>query len=178
MCPSAVRVLCLCAATLAVFASFERVVARPQDGAAPPSAPRSLSDLAWIAGHWRGELGGGVIEEFWSEPEGDSIMGVFRYVKDGKTTFYEMLTIEQEPEGPVLKLKHFNRGLIGWEEKGEVIDFHLVKLGEREAIFSRKDEPIPTRLVFRRTSETGLTVVLEKAKDGKPSATEFTYRKM
>ena len=80
----------------------------------------TLADLAFIAGQWRGEMQGGITEENWSLAAGDSMMGVFRFVKNGKAVFYEMLLIEATPNGPVLRLKHFHPGLRGWEEKDEV----------------------------------------------------------
>jgi len=94
-----------------------------------------ISDLTFMSGHWRGELEGEVTDEHWAEPLGDSLMGVFRCAKSGKVTFYELMAIEQEEKGPVFKLKHFNRGLVGWEEKAEVWSYPLVELRDDYAAF-------------------------------------------
>jgi hypothetical protein len=85
----------------------------------------ALSNLTFISGRWQGNMEGGIAEEQWSVPAGDSMMGMFRHVKGGKAVFYELMLIEQSPDGPVLKLKHFNPGLIGWEEKAEVLQFSV-----------------------------------------------------
>lgn len=134
----------------------------------------TLADLAFIAGQWRGELQGGITEENWSPPEGDAMMGVFRYVKGGKAVFYEMLLIEMTSTGPVLRLKHFHPGLKGWEEKDEAFSYPLIDLRKDRAVFERPDKN--TRLVFQRTSDATMSIWLEQTKDGKSSSQEFKYR--
>jgi hypothetical protein len=141
------------------------------------SAEDQVSQLSWIAGHWHGELWGGKLEEIWTATEGDCMMGMFRFVKDNKVKFYEFLTIEQESEGPVLKLKHFNRGLKGWEEKDVSIDFPLLSSTTNEAVFQRKEKDTPTKMIFRLKDRQTLIVILENLKDGKWVAEEFVYSK-
>ncbi|MEK6302240.1 MAG: DUF6265 family protein [Acidobacteriota bacterium] len=134
----------------------------------------TLSDLAFIAGQWRGELQGGITEENWSAPAGDAMMGVFRYVKGGKAVFYELLLIEMTSAGPVLRLKHFHPGLRGWEEKDEVFSYALVDLRKERAVFERTDKN--SRLIFQRTSDATMSIWLERTKDEKTSSEEFKYR--
>ncbi|HKZ81681.1 MAG TPA: DUF6265 family protein [Pyrinomonadaceae bacterium] len=80
------------------------------------SPPASIAAVSWIAGHRRAAALGGVCEEIWSEPVGNSMVGMFRFVKDGKVVFYELMTIEED-KSLVLKIKHFNPDLSGWERK-------------------------------------------------------------
>lgn len=134
----------------------------------------TLADVAFIAGQWRGEMQGGITEENWSAAVGGSMMGVFRFVKDGKAVFYEMLLIEATAGGPVLRLKHFNPGLKGWEEKDEVHSYPLVELRRDRAVFEKPDKQ--TRLIFHRTSESEMSIWLEQTRNGKPSAQEFKYQ--
>lgn len=93
-------------------------------GAPAPSA--AVEDMAWMTGHWVGEALGGTAEEIWSPPRGGAMMGMFRLVKDGRTAFYELMTIVPEDGSLVLRLKHFNADLTGWEEKEKTVDFPLV----------------------------------------------------
>jgi hypothetical protein len=146
---------------------------RPAVAQSAPVEKATLADLTFIAGQWRGELQGGVTEENWSAPEGDAMMGVFRYVRNGKAVFYEMLLIEMTSAGPVLRLKHFNPGLKGWEEKDEVNSYPLVELRKDRAVFERSDKT--SRLIFQRTSASELSIWLEQKKDGKHSSQEFKY---
>jgi len=43
-----------------------------------------------LQGHWKGEAFGGITEEIWSPPLGDSMMFVFKLVDEGKVVFYEI----------------------------------------------------------------------------------------
>jgi uncharacterized protein DUF6265 len=118
-----------------------------------------LDDLSFICGHNRGELDGTIIDEHWSEVGGDTMIGMFRQIKNGKAQMYEFLTIEQTPAGPVLRLKHFDPGLVGWEEKAQASSYPLISWKPNEAIFERPDKAV--RLTFRSTSKDTLDVVLE-----------------
>ena len=140
-------------------------------------AAAELEDLAWIAGHWQGELGESVIEEVWAEPAGGTMMGMFRLVKGTKTAFYEFMAIEQTPDGLQLRLRHFHPGLLAWEEKDTPMVFRLERHADGEAVFTRTDEPKPERLIYRKEGPGGLVIVLEKEREGKKTRQEFRYRR-
>jgi hypothetical protein len=99
------------------------------------SPPASLNSISWLEGHWRGEAFGGIVEEIWSPPLGGSMMCSFKLVVDDKVKFYEIVTIVEENETLILRLKHFHPDLKGWEEKDETVDFPLVKVGEKKVYF-------------------------------------------
>ena len=48
------------------------------------SPQATLQDIAWISGYWRGEAFGGITEEMWSDPLGNSMMFSFKLVIDDK----------------------------------------------------------------------------------------------
>jgi len=99
------------------------------------SPKATLEDVSWIAGHWKGEAFGGIAEEIWSPPLGDSMMFVFKLVSDGKVQFYEVGHIQQTGESLLLQLKHFHGSLKGWEEKDETVDFKLVQIDGNRVYF-------------------------------------------
>lgn len=105
-----------------------------QDSFSPEA---SLEDVAWIEGHWFGSAFDGIIEEVWTAPLGNSMMGVFKLVVEEKVQFYEILTISEEGGTLILRLKHFHNDLKGWEEKDESVDFPLVKMSEDNVFFDR-----------------------------------------
>src|SRR5687767_4764549 len=76
----------------------------------PEPAPRSaLPELAWMAGEWVDEQGANLTEEIWAAPAGDSMMGMWRLVSGGRVKLFEFLTLVQEEQGPVFRLRHFDR---------------------------------------------------------------------
>lgn len=121
----------------------------------------TLHDLAFISGHSRGELEGGIADEEWSQPIGDTMMGMYCYVKDGQVKMYEMMAIEQTANGPVLRLKHYNAGLQAWEEKTKVWDFPLVKFSPQDALFETADKSI--RIGYRTAGRDILEATLEES---------------
>jgi hypothetical protein len=133
-----------------------------------------LSDLGFMMGLWQADWSGGLGEERWSLPSGDSMVGTFRFVKDGKGQFYELMLVEQTTHGPVLRLKHFNAGLVGWEDKTKVYSYPLIECHQGAAIFEREDKK--SRLTYRRTSKQTLLVVLDEPRDGKLHSENFEFR--
>lgn len=116
-------------------------------------SPRaSLEDMAWFAGQWSGTGLGGVTDESWSAPAAGAMMGMFRLLKNGKVVFYEFLTLVEHEGSLVLKLKHFNADLTGWEEKADFVTFRLLKITPAEAFFDG--------LTFRRVGADRLEIFL------------------
>lgn len=103
------------------------------EGESSPKA--NLEEVSWIEGHWSGEAFGGIAEEIWSAPMGNSMMFVFRLINDGKVSFYESGHIQQLDDSLILQLKHFDGNMKGWEEKDKTIDFKLVKLEPNKVFF-------------------------------------------
>lgn len=138
------------------------------EGTESPKA--TLTDVKWIAGHWKGEAFGGIAEEIWSPPLGDSMMFVFKLVSEGKTQFYEIGHIREIDGTLLLQLKHFHGNLKGWETKDETVDFTLVKIEEDHVYF---DE-----FTFEKISENEINVfVVIKHDNGSSEEAKFNYKK-
>lgn len=134
------------------------------DGKSPKA---NLSQVAWIAGHWQGEAFGGITEEVWTAPLGDSMMGSFKLVAGNKTEFYEICQMIQENETIMFRLKHFDGKLKGWEEKDETQDFPLVKM-EKDAVFF-------DNFTIKRISQDHIIFYVVVDSDGKSEEVEFKY---
>jgi hypothetical protein len=132
-------------------------------GAFAPAA--GIGDMRWLVGHWKGTGLGGVSEEIWADPAGGVMMGMFRLVQKGAPSFYEFMHLAEENGSLVLRLKHFNADLTGWEEKDRFVTFPLVKMGRNEAFFSG--------LTFRRASDDRLEIYLALGQDGKVREEKF-----
>ncbi|RKR14539.1 hypothetical protein CLV91_0616 [Maribacter vaceletii] len=140
-----------------------------EEGLKSPKA--SLEDVSWIAGHWQGEAFGGITEEIWSPPLGNSMMFVFKLLVNGKVQFYEIGHIQEQEETLLLQLKHFSGNLKGWETKDETIDFKLVKIEENKVYF----EGFTMEKVT--TNEINIYVLIEH-EDGTKKEEKFNYKKL
>ena len=137
--------------------------------------PKNIKDLAFMAGKWTTHSAWGDMEENWSEPMGNNMMCSYRCVKDGKVIFYEFIVIEQPESGPVMMLRYFSPGNIGWEEKDKPYKYPLMFLEPNKARFERPDKK--TALTFHRTGSNNMNVILERQDDeGRWVEDVFDYR--
>lgn len=161
-------------AWLTTFGLINNTAAEPTS-----SGTAKLADLAWLHGHWRGEINGDVIEETWSKPSADSMTGVFRWLIDGKKTrLFEFLTITQEASGLAFRFRHFSPDLVCWEEKDKPLDFPVAKLGDREIVFENPGRQHMRRMIYRIEDSGGLLVRVEGYTDGKLEADEFRFKRV
>ena len=134
----------------------------------------SVKDLAFMAGTWTLKHEWGDMEEFWGPPMGDNMVSTFRCVKDGKIVFYEFMAIEQSDSGPVMKLRHFNKGSIGWEDKDKPYLMPVIKLTANQVTFQSLDKSV--LITYKRISPQKMDCILdEKGKDGKWKKDVFNY---
>jgi hypothetical protein len=140
----------------------------------PPAVAATLADVAFMAGHWLGGEGGDVSEEVWAAPQGDSMMGMWRYVTKGRAGIFEFLTLTAEGPSVVLRIRHFDPRLVGREEKERAVELPLVSKGPGEAVFEGPEYggKGTVRLTYRGAADT-LTGLLEKS--GKKE--EFRFRR-
>jgi hypothetical protein len=75
----------------------------------------------------------------------------------------------------VLRLKHFDRGLNGWEEKGMAVAYPLVNVGDQEAAFEKGGAYRSTRFVYKRLSTRELLVITEDRKGSDVVRNEYRY---
>ncbi|HET6381407.1 MAG TPA: DUF6265 family protein [candidate division Zixibacteria bacterium] len=77
----------------------------------------TADDLAWLTGRWLGGDGADRLEEVWIAPHAGTLPGMFRWHRNGQPRFYELMSVEPEGSGLVCRIKHFDPGLRGWQEK-------------------------------------------------------------
>lgn len=134
------------------------------------SSPKAtLNDVIWISGHWKGEAFGGITEEIWSPPLGNSMMFSFKLVVNDKVVFYELGGITEMDGTLLLQLKHFGPDFKGWEEKDESENFELVKVEDNRIYFDG--------FTFEKISNDEINLyVIIKEKD-KVEEVKFNYKK-
>ncbi len=162
------RSLILLLALLWSAAAGAQSVRTRAPGAVPPAA--SIGDIGWMVGHWEGEGLGGQSFETISPPVAGQMAGHFQQVKNGKLSFYEIYQFVPHGNSLMLRIKHFDAGLKGWEEKGDAVEFPLVAIEDGAAYFDG--------LTMRRAGEDGMeSIVVIDHKDGKKEEAAFRFKR-
>ena len=99
------------------------------------SPKADIEQVEWIIGYWRGDAFGGKVQEVWTPPMGGSMMCAFTLIVAHKIKFYEFVTISEENNSLILRLKHFHPDLKGWEPQDKTVDFKLVKITDDRIYF-------------------------------------------
>jgi hypothetical protein len=69
------------------------------------------------------------------------------------------MTVELEDEQAILRIEHFNPGLLGWEEKNDFVEHAHVSLNDDEAIFVKRSGSDRNWMVYRRTGDDLLITI-------------------
>jgi uncharacterized protein DUF6265 len=142
----------------------------PQPRVAPEMAP-----LVWLSGRWQGEHDGASMEESWSEPLGRTMVGTFRVVRDGEPRFYELLTLDVRNGAVTMSIRHFDPGLVAWEEKSGALAYRLASSGGTSATFAVVGKDPVRSIEYRRDGED-LSITLEQEDASKNEV--FRFRRM
>jgi len=99
-------------------------------------------------------------------------MGMFRLIKNGSPVFYELLTLVEHNGSLILRLKHFNPNMNGWEEKDQTVDFPLVAKEDGAMYFDG--------MTFKIEGRDAVTVFLaiHSKKDGGVREEAFRYTRV
>ena len=137
----------------------------------------ALEDLAFLSGCWRGTYAGGagVIEEFYTSPSKNLMLGTTRYLRDGRAAQYEFTRIEKTDAGIVMTPYPGGKP----SEHG----FRLTSLRDGEAIFEAPEHDFPKRIIYRRNADGTRTARIDggaaspKAQEWRMSAAACTQAK-
>lgn len=128
-----ILISCLMSGGVAIAGDKVEVKSLEEGGVSPLARIEALS---WLSGYWEGEGLEGYAVEVIAPPAGGQMMGAFYHrKKDGPLNFYEFYTFAEIGDTLVLRIKHFSPDLIGWEEKGDFVEFPLVAVEENAVYF-------------------------------------------
>jgi hypothetical protein len=168
----------LLASWLALFAAI---------GFAQPASPSresgTIENLGFLAGAWRSSGDDGIVEEMWSRPEGNNLMGAFRWLTPrGDARMFEMLTISAEKDGVIrLRLRHYTPALGAKEDKDKPLTLKLVHVSALRAEFDAdKDAGDLERIVYEvKERELQIEVVFKILPQGEVrEPLRFTLKKV
>ena len=130
-------------------------------------AQEKIEKLDWLTGTWGMEKWGGEMEEWWSSPAGNVIIGAFVFTIEDTVNFTEHFEIIENNGQLTMKLKHFDSSFSGWEEKDKYIEFPFVEMGDNYIKFED--------MLYERVDENTLRAVVNIEEDGRSAEEEFLY---
>lgn len=133
----------------------------------------SIDSLGFLAGSWSGEMNGSYTDETWTRPQGNNIVGSFRWLKpDGTPSMFEILTITQEADAIRLRLRHFSPTLGAKEEADKPMTLKLAELEGSRAVFkAEKDVGGLDHISYEVTGDQlAITVAFVQPPADKPDA--------
>ena len=126
----------------------------------------TLADLSWMAGSWTGESGGIQMEEHWTAPKGNSMVGVHRDIGKGRTMLFEFLRIEQQ--GDQIVYLSMPNG------RSPATPFPLKEIAGTRVVFENASHDFPQRIIYWKDGDD-LRARIEGTQNGKPSGEEWRW---
>ena len=144
------------------------VVTLPLAASAREHGP--LEPLRFMAGCWQGMgADGQVIEEHYTAPSANLMLGMTRYTRNGAATGYEFATIAWEDSTIVLTPRPSGQ---------EPVPFRLETMGDGAAVWANPSHDFPTRIAYRRVAGDTLVARVEgQGKDGATVSDEWRMRR-
>lgn len=158
-------------------------------------APDQSASLAMLTGHWRADMGGSILDEYWFPVEHHSTTGVLRWFDSrGTIRMHELLHIGPDPEKQITdetnditgagepelryEMRHFHKGMKPWDDEAEgpypgVVTFPAP--GTLRIACTDPDKTIDT-ITYEKTGPDTMRSTLEYRDDlgTKPIVIDFT----
>lgn len=111
-----------------------------------------LERVSWLAGGWRAEVDGVVLEEHWIPGSGGLMLGLSRTVADGRAVAFEFLRIEARGT----KLVY-----IAQPNGGSSTEFDLVEWSIIDLRFQNPEHDHPKHIHYRLQEDGSLRVQID-----------------
>ena len=126
-----------------------------------------LADLSWMAGSWTGVDRRGVeMEEHWTAPKGNSMVGIHRDVGKGRTLLFEFLRIEQQ--GDQIVYLSMPNG------RSPATPFPLKEVSGTRVVFENPTHDFPQRIIYWKDGND-LRARIEGTMNGKTGSDEWRW---
>lgn len=117
-------------------------------------------------------MNGGFVEEAWSAPFGNNMIGHFRWLKpDGTPGMFEVLAITQEGDDVRLRLRHFSPALAAKEPVDRPQTLILAESSATRALFKAEKDTVSLSQITYEVKDNTLFIVVEFAASDPPRET-------
>ena len=129
----------------------------------------TLHDISWLAGEWQIASAGQCVEEQWTAPSSNMLVGMSRTVAGGRTTSFEFMRIEARADGIFYVAQPAGR---------PPVDFKLDSESPTELIFVNPGHADRLKkVIYRREADGRLTARIEGESNGKAFAEDYPYQR-
>ena len=129
----------------------------------------TLQDLGWLAGDWQLTTGAQCIEETWTSPSNNLLVGMSRTVAAGRTTSFEFVRIEARADGIYYVAQPGGR---------PPVDFKLASESAADLVFVNPGHADRLKKVFyRRNADGSLTARIEGENNGRAFSEDYAYHR-
>ncbi len=131
----------------------------------------SLERLRWLAGDWRMERAGRVVDEHWMAPSGGVMLGMSRTVAKGKMVEHEFTQIREGPGGDLF--------YVAMPARQKEAAFKALSQTDTEIVFENKDHDFPQIIGYRLNSDGTVLAWIEGPRsDGTTRRVEYAYKRV
>jgi hypothetical protein len=127
----------------------------------------SLRDLVWLTGDWQMTSSNRVVEEHWTAPTANALIGMSRTVRDDRTVAFEFIRIERRDSGVFYVAQPSGR---------PPTDFKLTSSRDGQLVFEGDGHDRVRRITYRRDGEE-LNAVVEGDENGRTFKLEYRYQR-
>jgi hypothetical protein len=129
----------------------------------------SLADIGWLTGDWQMSEGTRCVEEHWTSPSSNLLVGMSRTVESGRTTSFEFVRIEARADAIYYVAQPGGR---------PPVDFRLASGDASELVFVNPghDDHLE-RIAYRRRADGGITARIEGKDAGRSFAIDYPFRR-
>lgn len=130
----------------------------------------SIEGLAWLGGCWRAEGGEAGSGEHWLPLAGQTLIGVSRTVRQGRTVDFEFMQIRPLADGRIV---------FAAQPKGRPETLFTLQPGApREAVFENAAHDFPQRVIYRLEDGGRLRARIEGQRDGRLRGIDFPMQRV
>ena len=129
----------------------------------------TLKDIGWLAGEWQISSATQCVEEQWTAPSSNMLVGMSRTVAGGRTTSFEFMRIEARADGIYYVAQPGGK---------PPVDFKLASDSATELIFVNPGHADHLKkVIYRREADGRLAARVEGENNGKAFSEDYPYRR-
>lgn len=135
-----------------------------------PAQAGDLEPLTWLAGCWSNPLGDAGSGEYWQPLAGETMLGVGRLIRNGKTIEYEFLRLHLDEQSRVI--------YTAIPSRQNETSFIASQITDGAATFENPGHDFPQKIVYTKTTDSSMSVRIEGSRQGEQRVMEFQFERV